>query len=183
MKYSILFFCWDPEQKLINMTKDSLMSIVTNSRGMEYELFIMDRPGLYAEMNRGARISNGEYIIHFFNDILLEDPEWLSKMAIPDTVTGAHDTIGPSGEPEVDGSPLCIPRNVWDTVGDWDESFKGYGWSDQDYLYRVRKEGFALKGAGLKRTHLENQTNLAYNLRHDEDMERNKKYFLAKHGL
>lgn len=183
MKYTILFFCFDPERKLTEITKGSLMSIIENSGGRDYDIRIMDHPGFIKEVNRGFNTSTSDYTILYSNDVFLRDPDWLEKMTIPDTVTGVVDTVGPTGEPEVDGPILCIPKNVWNAVGDWDENFKGYGWADQDYYYRVRKAGFSLRGADVKILHLESQTYNAYDLRTQEDMEANKQYFLKKHNL
>lgn len=39
---------------------------------------------------------------------------------------------------------VAIPRAVWKKVGPLDEQFVGYGCEDNDYCWRVQKEGFAM---------------------------------------
>lgn len=181
MKYTIFFLYWDPENKLGDMTRDSLYSIVKNSKGRDYEIIVLDRKGLYEEFNRGATIGHGDYFIQFANDVILDDPDWLEKLCIPDTITGAWETVGPTGDKEVDGSVFCIPRSVWNKIGDWDVNFKGYGWADQDYLQRARDLGVSLAGTGIRMKHLENQTYKAYGTNIKEEVDANKEYFYSKH--
>lgn len=49
--------------------------------------------------------------------------------------------------------PICfvcavIPREVWTTVGELDESFRGYGFEDADFSRRVVEAGYRLGVAG-----------------------------------
>lgn len=181
MKYTIFFLYYDPEEKLAEMTKDSLYSVIRNSIDRDYEIIVLDRKGLYQEFNRGSKIARGEYYIFYANDVIMQDPNWLEKLCIPNTITGAWETIGPTGDKEVDGSVFCVPRDIWDKVGDWDESFVGYGWSDQDYLQRARDLSIPLAGGNIKMKHLENQTYKAYGLNIKEEVEANKERFYKKH--
>lgn len=183
MKYSILFLHWDPENKLSDMTKDSLYSIIQNSHGHDYEILILDRPGVLLEINRGFRQARGEYLIIFSNDVIIKN-RWLDYIAVPDTITSWHASQNEFGHDELDCSCVCIPRTVQEKVGLWDENFAGsYGYDDCDYLYRARQLGIPLKEVPVQLTHQGGTTFATYGGRTKEGVEWNRNYFIQKHNL
>lgn len=184
MKYSILFLNYDPEERLSDMTKESLYRIIKNSRGQDYELIILDRKGIETAQNRGLEIARGDYIVFFCNDIMLDDKEWLNKLGVPNTITSWRASVSHWGFHELDFSLICLPRTVVEKVGSFDEAYMGsYGYSDNDYLMRAHLLGIPFQDVGIRATHLERQTFNQYPLSENNDTSINRAYFNSKFGL
>lgn len=188
MKYSILFLNYDPEEKLSDISKENLYRIVKNSRGQDYEIMVLDRPGVNKDLNRGFRESRGDYIVIFSNDIVLDDPNWLNVLAVPDTITSFKSTVSKWDNemlrPELDASMSCYPRSVWNKVGEWDEDFDGgYGYADNDFFYRAWLAEVPLQEVSIKLTHLTSATYNAYNMKGEAGIGFNHDLILKKHKL
>lgn len=187
MKYSILFLNWDPDHKLCEIIKESLHSIISNSIGYDYELIILDRLHLRAEINRGFKVARGEYMIVISNDVIIKN-KWLDFMAVPGTITSWRATksswIPDQLTDELDCSCFCVPKSVWEKVGDWDENFGDrYGYDDNDYLYRATKLDVPLLEVGVKLEHITSSTFNQYRPDKNSDMGINHDYILRKHGF
>jgi glycosyltransferase involved in cell wall biosynthesis len=171
------------------MIKESLHSLISHSVGEDYELMIMDRIGVLAEINRGFRESRGDYIVFFSNDLILEGP-WLDRLAIPNTITSFLETVSSFDSEhrwkELDASLLCVPRNIFEQIGEWDLAFEGgYGYADNDFLYRARALNIPLQAVPIKVRHLTSQTYEKYPElgKNEVGMGRNHDYLLKKHKL
>ncbi len=175
---------YDPEEKLSEMTRESLYRLVKNSRGQDYELIVLDRKGVETDQNRGLQTAHGNYIVFFCNDIMLDDKEWLNKLAVPDIITSWRKSVSHWGAEEVDFSLVCIPRTVYEKVGELDTAYEGsYGYSDSDYLMRAKQLGIQLLETPIKAHHLERQTFNVYPQSNNNDMSRNKALFEAKFNI
>jgi len=116
---------------------------------------------------------------------MIEDPDWLETMAVPETVTSwAPETFVLTGQMKLETSLWCIPRNVYEAVGGYvyDEEFNGgYGFLDDDFLARARIAGFTIAVKPVRAQHLQGQTFRSYydqeefRRRYDRNMEIFKK--------
>lgn len=187
MKYSILFLNYDPEHKLCETIKTCLHSVVSNSTGHDYEIIVLDRKGVHEEINRGFRQARGEYLVILSNDVVIKN-NWLDHLGVPDTITSWRASVASFDKKypwnELDCSLVCIPRSVQEKVGFWDTNFAGgYGYDDNDYLYRASKLGIPMKQVPVEIEHKTSMTYNAYNLRHQAGMDKNKAYLYKKHNL
>lgn len=166
------------------MTAENLYRVVKNSRGQDYEIIVLDRKGIETDQNRGLLQARGEFIIFVCNDMVLDDPEWLQKLTVPGVITSWRSSVSHWGFKEVDASLWCIPREVYEKVGDFDTAYQGaYGYSDNDYLMRAHLAGVELRGVDVKAEHLIRKTFSVYPLEGGNDMSRNKEYFKKKFNL
>jgi len=80
------------------------------------------------------------------------------------------------------GSMFCasMHKQIWETVGGFDENFKGWGPEDIEFSYRARKAGadFVYNREAIC-FHLDNQKKDKSKLFHD--VQKNVKYFYGKH--
>lgn len=187
MKYSILFTAYDPEGKLAEMTKASLQSIIQNSVGRDYELIIDNEPGgVFSAYNRLFKKAQGEYLVVVPNDTIIESPDWLEQLALPDYITSWH--IGRfflTGNLEPDGGVTCYPRKLADMVGEYDTQFDGgYGYGDNDWFHRATLLGIQYVEAPVKIKHKGLSTWEAYWPKEQlEAMKRNELLFKKKWNL
>lgn len=175
---------YDPDDKLSEMTKDTLYRIIKNSRGQDYELIILDRKGVETDQNRGLQTARGDFIVFVCNDMVLNDPTWLQKLAVPGVITSWRSSVSHWGFKEVDASLWCIPREVYEKVGLFDEQYMGsYGYSDNDYLMRAHLAGIELRGVDIQAEHLVRKTFSVYPLKGGNNTDRNKAIFSKKFNL
>ena len=164
MKYSILIALHDPENKVTGMTKACIDSIERNSK--DYELLVLQGDGhrKVSYTNELWKQAIGEYLILVGNDVIIDDKNWLEKLAIPDTITSAW--IHPNHfnhEPFIDFALCCVPRNVLDKVGYLDEQFAdGYGYDDNDWSHRARLLNIPQVAITVRATHVESGTYNVY---------------------
>lgn len=182
MKFTILFRHFDPEHKLCDLAMKSMHSIISNSTGHDYEIIVLDRKGIAADFNRGIEQARGDYIVIIANDCIIEDPQWLDKFPVQDTITGWKESSGEFNQGIVDFSAaFCMPRNIAYRIGDFDTGFEGYGYEDDDYFFRARKLGIPFQVVPVKLYHLESSTFKAYERDMNVDLIRNREYFYKKH--
>lgn len=189
MKYTILLLNYDPEHKMCDMIKNCLHSIVSHSIGHDYEIIVLDRKGLQKEINRGFKQARGQYVILTANDVMIEN-NWLDHFAVPGHITSFHASTS-NWNPEkmtneLDFSCICFPKEVLEKVGEYDENFDGgYGYCDNDYLYRASMLGIPFLQVPVKVKHLMSKTFENYkDLGKDEKgMGKNHDYILRKHKL
>lgn len=182
MKFSILFRNFDPEHKVCDLAKESLHSIVSNSTGHDYEIIVLDRPGISEDFNRGLKQARGEYIVVIANDCIIQDGHWLDNFPVPRTITGWRASSGEFNKDIVDFSAaFCMPKAVAEQIGEFDTGFVGYGYEDDDYFYRAKKLGIPFLVVPLKLTHHESSTFKAYERDMNADLIKNREYFYKKH--
>ena len=88
-----------------------------------------------------------------------------------------------SGLTWFDGWLFCIPRQIWDTIGKFDEDFKVTGaFQDLDYCIRAREDGFDLRQCALPFKHLEANTTHA-SPDFWQNREHNRELIYKKHGI
>src|SRR5205085_7249714 len=138
--YSVLLTAYDPDQRLTKMTAECIQRIHEMSDGLDYELLMDNEPGGPGPaFNRMFLAAKGDYNIIMCNDVMVETPGWLEILATPGAMTSWHK--GRSSiidEESLDGSGLCIPRDVRERIGLIDESFAdGVGYEDDDLLHRA----------------------------------------------
>ncbi|SFS60811.1 glycosyltransferase family 2 protein [Marininema halotolerans] len=83
------------------------------------------------------------------------------------------------------GFCLALPRRVWQRVGEWDECFGLGTYEDDDYSYRIRKEGLRLIVAGD--TYVHHFGSRSFRKRGSKEfykiLGQNRRYFLRKWNL
>jgi glycosyltransferase involved in cell wall biosynthesis len=182
MKFTILFRNYDPEHKVCDLANRSIHSVLANSTGHDYEIIVLDRKGIAADFIRGLKQARGEYVVIVANDVIIEDPEWLDKMAVPDRITGWRESHSEFYEGTVDFSAaFCVPKHIAEKIGEFDTGFVGYGYEDDDWFYRARKLGVEFQVVPVKLTHHETATFKAYNEDITGQLKRNREYFYQKH--
>lgn len=185
MKYSILVMAYDPDGVLTEMTSRCVESVISNSKGKEYELFVdFDTGGVEKKVNRFYERARGEYLIFLNNDSVISDPEWLDKLCIPDTITSnKFVTFFLDGLEEPEMGLCSIPKNVQERVGLFDERFnEGYGFSDNDYMRRARLARVPFEKVDIPGfTHEGSKTFSTYFSHLKQDMtEKNQRLFVEK---
>jgi glycosyltransferase involved in cell wall biosynthesis len=172
---------YDPQGLLAEMTAECRGRVWANSR--DFELIEASEKGGVRAFNRAAREAKGDYIVFLCNDFMVDDPEWLERLAKPGTVTSWKWTeFHLTGEPELEASCLCMPREILDAVP-WDEAYDGgLGYGDNDFLLRVRNAGYATEAIPIRASHLESRTISAYFMEEDRvaSFRKNLDLFLGK---
>lgn len=120
--------------------------------------------GLFGAYNRLFTKATGDYCIVVPNDTIIQDPEWLQKLAVPNKVTSwSIGTWHITGNREPDGGVTCYPRDIFDKVGWYDEQFDaGYGCGDNDWFHRATLMGIEYEEVPVKLTHNGNTTYQTY---------------------
>lgn len=184
MKYSIILLDYDPEYKLVGMRAECKRRIHANSKGHDYELIIADEKGIHKSIKNSVAKATGEYLIIMGNDVMLNDPAWLTKICQPNSITGWKWTeFHMTGQPEVECSCIGMERKIWDELGGLDSQFEGaYGYDDNDLLLRARLAGYANQVIPVDLEHGESRTFHAYYDFQElgKQTERNKKLFIEK---
>jgi SAM-dependent methyltransferase len=160
---SVVFLDYDPENKMQEMRLKVRESLIKTVGGAEF-IPVVNVKGWSKAMNQGLSQAHGDWIYVVANDILIQDPFWMDKLAVPDTVTAwAGRPFTLTGELDLEFSMVCIPRSVYEKVGGIDEVFAdGWGYDDDDFLHRVRSAGFKTKIIPIAARHWESQTLKAY---------------------
>lgn len=80
----------------------------------------------------------------------------------------------------IDGWHYCIPHNVWQVVGQFDEGFKVAAFEDADYTIRAQAEGVKIEKAYHPFEHLWAHNRYTQS-KFWEQREANRKYLIKKH--
>jgi SAM-dependent methyltransferase len=182
---SVVYTDYDPENKLADMRAKSRESVQRWMRPGD-EFIVSDQPGGWAKaVNDGVKQSHGDYIYVINNDLIVEDPAWMDKMAAPNTVTaGSGSPFTLTGDLDLELTLFCVPRNVWDAVGGMDEEFQtGICFDDNDLLARIRAAGFKTAIIPIAHRHLQSKTLMAYNdpTEYERRFLLNRALFKSKH--
>jgi len=155
-------------------------------------IIIADNQPYTVNVNAGLRAATGDIIIVTNNDIEYVDPNWLEQLLKPlDTgydISSIRTTDSDGWETEdyiedgaKFGSIFAMKRVVYETIGGFDEQFKGY-FSDLDYKKRVEDAGFKVgkNHAGL----VEHKVKATYKQTDPDDTEyyAAMELFRAKYG-
>jgi GT2 family glycosyltransferase len=143
------------------------------------EFIVSDQPGGWAKaVNDGVKQSHGDYIYVINNDLMIEDPAWMDKMAAPNTVTaGSGSPFTLTGDLDLELTLFCVPRNVWDAVGGMDGDYaEGLCYDDNQFLADVRAAGFKTAIIPIAHRHLQSKTLMAYN----DPIEYERRFFLNR---
>lgn len=193
IKYSIVFPTYDPKNILGDWSLENKSKILDTINGRsDVELIeVRDVLGFGSAMNEGMRKSKGEYIFLVSDDISINYPYWFEIMALPNLLTSYRPVTSVVTEETMpDFTCICIPRNIYEKVGEFDPVFDiGYGFDDLDYYIRSRKAGFGFRvmhdqvhldikhrGGGTFRAY--------YNQEEIDNMTRlNRGLFVAKHSI
>ena len=83
------------------------------------------------------------------------------------------------------GRPFIISRDLYQTIGEFDEKFLVYSCEDVDYSYRAMKAGFPLKqlDTGIWHADYRDQERKRQYLELAEQVKANEKYLAEKHGF
>jgi len=169
IRHSVIYLDYDPDNRNAEMRKrgwDKLLrSIDGRNVGWDVEVLRICLKGQALAVNEGFRQARGEFLHIVCNDVMIDDPGWLDKIAMIDAVTSwAPTTFVLTGQPELEMSLFCVPREAYERAGGWDEAYSdGYGFDAEDFLARVRAAGFKTVVVPVKAEHLCGQTFRAYN--------------------
>lgn len=187
MKYSIVFPSYDPDRKRDELIARSLFSVVANSEGHDYEIIpVRNVKGFTTAVNTGFAKATGDYLIMVADDVVIEDPAWLKKMAVPNAITAWR--MVPfflTGEQMPDAACWGMSRGVYQKIGPMDDIFaEGYGFDDNDYWWRAKQLGIELVDANVQLYHKENDAyNQYWGPERQALLDRNQAIFRQKWGL
>lgn len=157
---SIIFLDYDPDGINLATTQQSLASIISHTQA-NYELVhVKNVKGFVCAVNEGLRRATGDYLIVVANDVMILDSDWVEKMTHDNALVGWRLTpFFITGELRPDFACWGMSRSVFETIGYMDEQFKdGYGFDDDDYVFRAREKGFAIIDGEVTLQHLESLT-------------------------
>lgn len=207
---SIIIPAYYYNQELVDMTADCLYSIYATTDD-DYEIILVDdgspiralhevsdidirlpdNQGYSAAVNAGLEAADGEIIIIGNNDLIFEN-NWLRGLlkvldegfdvATCWTSDQKYKLDAVIKEADRFGSLLAMKREVYDTIGGFDEQFRGY-FTDDDYRQRINQAGFTIgKNHNLVVEHVAKAT---YSVTDPEDneFELAKRLYEIKHGL
>lgn len=186
---SIIVPCLWSNTELFEMTTASLLNLLDEPLQI---IVIADRQPYSVNANVGLRAATGDIIIVTNNDIGYIQFDWLKHLLLP-LETGydissirTSDSDGWGVEPYIEdgakfGSIFAMRRKVYETIGGFDEQFKGY-FADLDYQKRAEDAGFRVgkNHAGI----VEHQGKATYSQTDPDDteFESARDIFIAKYG-
>lgn len=90
----------------------------------------------------GKRSAGWDWFIVLSNDVLCQGPfaHMLAKLP-PDHIAGPC-LKEAQGYQYLEGWCVCVPANIWDALGGWDERFRISSWEDVDYTQSTLEHGF-----------------------------------------
>lgn len=156
------------------------------------KLITLDENCGYAHaMNVGMEHASGEVLILGNNDLTFHE-NWLVELLFPLNVGFDIATCWTSDQHNIDledkieahakfGAIFAMTRSVYDTVGEFDEQFRGY-FCDTDYRRRAIEYGFRI-GKNLNLV-IEHEAKATYNVTDPDDDEflRAQRLYEAKYG-
>lgn len=146
-----------------------------------------------AAINRAHEIANTktwwgpptggyDWYIVLSNDVLCTGPFSHMLKKLHDVVAGPL-LMTNQGWSYIEGWCVCIPSNVWATVGGWDEQFQVSSWEDVDFSVSAVEKGFSLEHMpDLPFVHLDQRQRFGIVPNYWESEVHNVRYFAEKHG-
>lgn len=152
--------------------------------GDGYEVLRLDEKVSYAAaMNAGMNAANpSKYYMIINNDVICKAPFLGMVKAQPSDTIASNYLNERYGKRWVDGWHYCIPRRVWQKVGEFDENFKIAAFEDADFTFRAYAEGFKLVKASHPFKHLRAKTRHGQPNFLAQRLE-NLRYLIEKHDL
>ncbi len=181
-------------KSILKHEPDCDLEVIDNASQMPYpmtecQVTRTERLCYSAAINYGHRFINevhnfdADWYIILSNDVLCTAP-FAHLLAEYD----GDDLVGPllkqaHGFDYLEGWCVCVPDKIWDSVGGWDNNFKGSDYEDVDYSTTARENGFGLvEDTRLPFTHLDQRQR--YHIVEDfaGKNAHNRDYFLRKHA-
>lgn len=159
--HSIIFLEYDPQGINRTITHESLASIVQNSTAYDYELIhVKNVKGFVTAVNEGLARAKGEWLVVVANDVVIDDPEWLTKLSVDNVIASWQLTpFFITKEMRADFACWCISRKVYETIGPMSTEYaNGYGYDDDDYIFTAKQHGILSYDAKVSLKHLESMT-------------------------
>lgn len=155
------------------------------------DIRLPENQGYSAATNAGLEAASGSIIVVGNNDLTFHQM-WLTELLRPleegfDVATCWTSDQKYKLKPIIEenayfGSIFAMKREVYDTIGGFDEQFRGY-FADNDYRLRMLEAGFTIgKNHNLVINHLAKAT-YSQTDPEDTEYERAKLLFEIKHGL
>lgn len=183
MKYSILIPSYDPELKRFDMVLDLIKSVEMNSVGKDYEIILRKNGRSYTDSHNDAlKSATGDHIVVLNDDVLIQDPQWLEKLAIPDCISSWRlAEFGLTGEAVPDFACWSMSREVFEKIGLLDETYRdGINFEDNDYAYRAKELGIGFHNSGVQLIHYGNQSLHSQHHDYRARIEANERIFRTK---
>jgi GT2 family glycosyltransferase len=166
---SFIIPCYFLDKSYVTMTSECLESlefgrpdeVILVDDGSPYptlfencdkQINLPENKGYAYAVNRGLEVATGDVIIIGNNDLLFT-PEWLTGLLLPLEQGYDISTIPTSDQTWVTedkitsgdkfGSLFAMKREVYETLGGFDEQFRGY-FTDLDYRRRALDAGFTI---------------------------------------
>ena len=92
--------------------------------------------------NKGSQSAKGDFLLFTDADVLLEQDlgQWIFENITP----GVYCTVQQTGNSPLSGTVICAQQD-FNSVGGYDEVFRGWGWEDLDLYFRLGKVGLVEK--------------------------------------
>lgn len=186
-KFSLIIPAYHATEELYDTTITCLDSVWQD--GVQL-IMIADSQPYTVNVNAGLRAATGEVIIVGNNDLVFSNG-WLDELLRPlgdyDIVTCWTSDQEVTLEDRIEndakfGSIFAMKRQVYETLGGFDEQFGGY-FSDLDYRRRAIDAGFRIgKNLNMVIDH-EAKTTYKQTDPDDEEYHRSMRLFEAKYGF
>jgi GT2 family glycosyltransferase len=143
---SFIIPCYWHSKKLLDMTSECIGGVWDKGE----VLVIADKQSYAKNVNKGFKIARGDIIVVLNNDLKFIDPYWLHHLTEPlkeydicsiRTTEEGWETRDELEEDAKFGSIWAFRREVYDEIGDLDESFGNY-FEDLDFHKRATDAGF-----------------------------------------
>lgn len=134
-----------PHMPSVPGADEALQACVRSLRGNTELIIVVNEGWGYAKaVNQGLKIATGDYFCVVNNDTYIVAGT-LQNMAKYHAVTVPQ--IFPTPRDEMPRSFFCLPRWVYEKVGEFDERFEGGYFEDDDYIQRLRNSGIPITTA------------------------------------
>ena len=130
-------------------------------------------------INHGFSLASGDFVIVSNDDCRLLSGS-LRALCVPSTLTSPLINGNNRG---YSGHIFCVPREVINATGGFDENYKIAYFDDDDFLFTVKEKGFDVKGVEeVNVYHPPEGTTLDKRADRQQIYDENKEYFFRKWG-
>ena len=158
-----------------------LQKCVQSFSGLYDELIVLSgtQSTLPKTINHGFSLASGDFVVVSNDDLTLTSGS-LKALQIPGTVTSPLINGGDMG---YSGHIFCVPRDIIDATGGFDENYDIAYFDDDDFGYTVKDKGFLLSSVNsVNVAHPKGGTTLELREDRKEIYEKNRLYFKNKWG-
>jgi len=160
--------------------KEILARCIRSFEGQYNELIIIpDKDiSLAQKINKGLKQAKGDYLIVSNDDVIARSGE-LRQLCVPGEV---HSPVVHGGiDKTFHGHMWCLPREVYEQVGGYDESCPGVYYQDSEFWVRLILAGIpVVKNESVHIDHPEPGRTLKHLANNNNDLCRD--WFVSKHG-